>query len=196
MQAKTKQLYFVAAVLTAALAGGAYFAFRHRLPSPAAVAAHTETWPSGPNTTVKVMMERYGAPNLLAPGAATWYERGPWKRIVVRGDAPENFLEQAVSYRVPYMAVLPLFEFGHGVRADTANNELSVSSGSEALNLLALNLADEIASGKSTANEARAVYARTARLLDTGKSSPYAEKLQFTPHRPLPEDSWRRVIGY
>jgi len=196
MDSKRQQLYFVAAVLTATLAGGAYLAYRGRLPSPAAVATHTEAWPSGPRTTAALMQERYGVPNVLSPGSATWYERGPWKRIVIRGEVPENYLEQAVSYRVPYLAVIPLFEFGHGVRADSANNELSIASGSEALNLLALNLADEIASGKTTANEARDVYARTARPLDTGKSSPYTEALQFTPHKTLPEDSWRRVIGY
>lgn len=196
MESNRRQSYFIAAVLAAMLAGGGYVAYRQRPVSPQAVGAHIAIWPSGPRMTAELMMERYGPPDAIAPGSATWYERGPWKRIVVKGDSPDKYLEQAVSYRIPYMAILPLFEFGHGVRADTANNELSVSSDDETLNHLALNLADDIASGKRTAREAQKVYAETARFAAAGKSSPYTEALRFAPHRAMPEDAWRRVIGY
>lgn len=196
MKRNRRPLYFFATVLAATLAGGGYFAFQNRPPSARAVAARIAEWPDGPRTAAALMMERYGPPAALAAGTATWHERGPWKRIAVHRDSRDRYLEQTVDYRVPYMAVIPLFEFGHAVRADVANKELSVSSDSEPLNRLALNLADEIATGKRTAGDAASVYAATARLAAAGKSSPYTEGLLFPPKRTRPEDAWRRVIGY
>lgn len=194
METRRKHLFF--AVLAAVLAGGAYVAFRDQTPTAARVAAHTETWLSGPRSTAALMTQRYGPASALAPGIATWRDRGPWKRIVVRGHAPEGWLEQTVSYGVPAAAVAPLEEFGHGVRADLARDELTASSGDESLNRLALNLAAEIADGRRGAKDARDFYARTARLAAGGKSSSYLSKLLFTPYRPPREDPRRRGVGY
>lgn len=196
MKTNRRPLYFFATMLAATLAGSGYYAFSNRPPSTRAVAARIAEWPDGPRTAAALMMERYGPPASLASGTATWHEAGPWKRIAVHRDSRDRFLDQTVDYRVPYMAVIPLFEFGHDVRADVANKELSASSDSESLNLLALNLADEIATGKRTAQDATDVYAATARLAGAGKSSPYTETLQFQPKRTRPEDAWRKVIGY
>jgi len=47
-------------------------------------------------------------------------------------------------------AIDALAAFGHGIRFNPDNDELSARSGSETLNYLALNLAHEIAAGKRT----------------------------------------------
>lgn len=196
METRSMRFYFVAAVLAAALAGGGYAAYRSRVPSSRRVASHISTWLDRPRSTMKLMTERYGPPDALAPGIATWRNRGPWKRIVVRGHAPNGCLEQTVSYGVPAAAVVPLLEFGHGVSLDLADDELTASSDDESLNRLALNLAVEIAGGRRDSREAREFYAKTARLSAAGKSSSYLSKILFAPYVPPREDRRRRGVGY
>lgn len=196
MEAQRNPLYFFATVLAAALAGGAYFAYLKMAPSPQRVAGHIVTWLDSPKTTMKLMTESYGPPSALAPGTAIWRDRGPWKRIVVHGYAPEGYLEQTVGYSVPRSAVAALNEFGHGVRVDLADDELSAASGDESLNRLALNLAVQIAVGKRSAADAREFYAKTVRLAAAGKSSPYLAEILFAPYEAAPTDPRRRGVGY
>jgi hypothetical protein len=47
------------------------------------------------------------------------------------------------------------------------------------MNFLALNLANDVASGKKTVEEARAYYARAAKEFMQGKMDPYTKQLQF-----------------
>lgn len=199
MKDTKKQLYFVGVVLAATVAAGAYFAWHHRPPTNERALAHVSAFLEGPRATAKAMIERYGPPNALSPDTATWYERGPWKRITVHGDAPLSYLEQVVSYHVPPDAAAQLLELDHGLRFDLANEELSATSNSESLNFLALNLAHEVSSARRDPKEARELYVKTARLAASGKSSPYLEKLQFEPYRPAPRGRWDargREIGY
>lgn len=196
MQPRRTDLIFVAAVLAVTLAAGGYFAYRNRAPSAERVAAHIEPWLAGPRETLKLLMERYGAPDVLGAGTATWHERGPWKRITIHGGDHLSYLEQAVGYHVPAEAAQALAEFDHGLRFDREKEELSARSNSEALNLLALNLADELCAAKRTAPQAREFYVQTARLAAAGKSSDYLETLRFDPYRRIPEVPWDREIAY
>lgn len=199
MKTNRKRLFFVALALAAVLGGGGYFAYRHRAPTTERSLAHVSAFVEGPRLTAKALIERYGPPDVLSPDTATWYERGPWKRITVHGEAPLSYLEQVVSYDVPADAAAPLLELDHGLRFDLGNEELSATSNSESLNFLALNLAHEVSSARRDAKEARDLYVRTARLAAAGKSSPYLEKLQFEPYRPDPQGRWdgrSREIGY
>lgn len=190
MRTKTRRLVFLGLAL-AVLAGGAFIAYRYRAPNLERSLAHVSTFEKeSPRLAAKALIERYGAPDALSPDTATWYERGPWKRITVHGDAPLSFLEQVVSYHVPAEAAAPLLELDHGLRFDLAREELSATSNSESLNFLALNLAHEVSSARRGAAEARELYARTARLAASGKSSPYLEKLQFEPYRREPLEPW------
>lgn len=194
METRRKRLVFFSAVLAALVAGVAYRSILH--PSPRRVAAHTAGWDNAPRSAVRVMMERYGSPDRLAPGAVTWIGRGPWKRIVVRDGASGRFLEQTVAYWVPLSAIAPLSEFGRGVRADYSADELTASSGDEALNRLALNTAHDIAAGRRDAKDAAEFYDRTVRLAASGKGSVYLTNLLFTPYAPSPSSRRRRGVGY
>ncbi len=192
----SKGVYYIAAVVAVAVAGSAYFGYRHRTQTRQNVEAHIRTWFESPRLLTELLMERYGPPSDLTPGVATWYEQGSWKRISVHGDSPDNYLEQVIGYQAPSTAVAPLAKFDHGVRIDLAREELSATSNQESLNYLALNMAHEVASGKRSAKDARHFYERTAKLAASGKSSPYLEKLLFKPYRRMPEKDWRREIGY
>lgn len=194
MDTRRKRLFFISAVLAALVAGGAYRSLVH--PSARRVAAHIAGWDNRPRSAVQVMMERYGSPDRLVPGAVTWLGRGPWKRIVVRDSPSGRFLEQTVAYWVPLAAIPPLSEFGRGVRADYSADELTASSEDEELNRLALNTAHDIASGRRDAKDAGEFYDRTARLAASGKGSVYLTNLLFTPYAPSPSSRRRRGIGY
>lgn len=194
MNTRKKRLFLVVAAAAALLAGGAYRVYRH--PSPRRVAAHTAAWSAGPRMTARLMMERYGRPDALAPGAVTWLKRGPWKRIVVRDRAAGGSLEQTVGYSVPLSGLAALLAFGHGVRADPAADELSVVGDEEALNRLALNLAHDITVGRRTPRDAMEFYEKTARLAVAGKGSVYLTNLLFEPFVPATEDMRRRGVGY
>ena len=118
-----------------------------------------------------------------------WKRRGPWERIVVwreppassRGARRGDFLQQAVSYRVPQDRLGELSRSGVRVVADPVRGELSARARSEKLNILALNLADEVLANGMGAGTARRIYERTLRLTRAGKSSAYTESLRFLP---------------
>lgn len=196
MDTRNVGLYFVSAALAAAVAASGWLAYRYRAPTKPLVEKHVSAWMAKPRAMAQVMTERYGLPSALGPGVAVWHGRGPWKRIVVHGDSPDTFLEQVVAYWAPPDAAVFLDNFGHGLAFDPAREELTVRSGDESLNFLALNLADRVASGKTSPQEAQRIYERTAALAATGKSSPYTEKLMFTPHRTEPVENWSRPIDY
>ncbi|MDP3542672.1 MAG: hypothetical protein Q8T11_09435 [Elusimicrobiota bacterium] len=183
MEPRRTNLIFVAAILSATLAGGGYFAYRNRAPSAQRVAEYSASWKPGPRATLTLVMDRYGPPDAVGTEKATWYERGPWKRITIHGREALDFLEQTVGYVVPAEAARALSDFDHGLRFDRDNDELSATSNAEALNHLALNLADELCAAKRTTPEANDLYLRTARLAAAGKSSPYTEGLLFKPYR-------------
>src|SRR5688572_7575174 len=127
MRAKTRKLgnYLVPAALAALVVAGGFFGRQQRLELRRTAEARIKAWPEASRRMAELMMERYGAPSEIDARTATWREQGPWKRISVRGDSPENCLEQTVGYQVPVEAVEPLRRLNSGVRADPAKNELS-----------------------------------------------------------------------
>ena len=68
-----------------------------------------------------------------------------------------------------------------GLTVNPSGDELTVKGESEAKNLLAMNLADEVIQGKKTPEEALEFYRKTVELSAAGKTSPYMEGLQFRP---------------
>ena len=142
-------------------------------------------WPDRSRALAESLIQQYGIPDEATPSSLSWREREPWSRVRVERDAldperPTGVL-QAVSYEVPLRRWRALGWFGRGVDYDPVAKELVARTGSEATNLLALNLADEIVRGKRTAEEARAFFDETASLAVSGKSSPYMKRLLFRP---------------
>lgn len=124
------------------------------------------------------MLEKYGRPSQFDRRTLVWFNNGNWKRtIVYRNGCPnsrpggnEN-LEQTVGYLVPRIRAASFKRFSPRLAASESAGEVTFCSESEAANLLAINLADEIAVGRRTANEARDVFERTGRLTASGKST-------------------------
>jgi hypothetical protein len=143
------------------------------------------------NLSLDKMVDEYGSPDRIENKRVVWVNRGPWKRIVV-WDGMDNSeiyagaanIEQTIAYLVPQNKRDALNDLDEGVMISADGSELSARSSSEERNFLALNLADEVIHGVRTPEQARSYYARTLRLAEAGKSSPYMKGLRFQPARP------------
>lgn len=144
-------------------------------------------WPSPSRKAARAVMDKYGPPHMITHKCLVWIGNGQWKgTLVYRAGAlasppgvERRALRQFVSYRVPPDKLAALARFGGGVSVDPIRGELAAESDSEEENFLALNMADEVVSGRRQPEEARALYARTLSLALSGKSSPAMSRLQF-----------------
>lgn len=144
-------------------------------------------WPAKPKEVAETIIAKYGEPKEITPTHLVWYNTGPWKRTVVhREEIPHEFpmhhtdiVEQFIDYRVPPSKFSELAEYDGSVVARRTEGELSARCDKEEMNLLAINLANDIATGKKSVKEAREFYAKTAMAFKKGQKSPYTEKLQF-----------------
>lgn len=154
---------------------------------PAALQELLDSWPDQPQEAARKTIQRYGPPDEATPSRLLWFERGPWKRVVVNRDPiPHRFpkphndlLEGWIDYRVPPEQVGVLAAFDGSVRVERTRGELAARCDKEELNYLALNLAHDLVTGQTTVEEARRTYTQTAAGFLLGKSDPYTEGLQF-----------------
>lgn len=160
-----------------------------------------QQWPERSRGAALALIEKYGEPDLFDEDSLTWDENGPWDETVVYREAPlvsieddgRNILKQSIDYDadVPEKKIAALGRFDARVEFDPETGELSAQSEGENLNYLALNLADEIVSGKRTADQAKDFYLKTTRLAAAGKMSPYMEGFLF-PRSARPADQLTR----
>ncbi|MDD5303445.1 MAG: hypothetical protein PHS14_10080 [Elusimicrobia bacterium] len=146
-----------------------------------------KNWAPRSRTTARLMLEKYGKPAQFDRNTLVWFNNGEWKKTIVhrkiyRHDPAgkrQDFLEQTVGYLVPADKLADLKRFNPMVEASLTAGELTFASDSESKNRLALNLAEEIVTGKRGVADARAFFLKTTRLAASGKSSSYLDKLQF-----------------
>ena len=144
-------------------------------------------WPAKSQEVAKKMIAKYGQPNEVTASMLVWDSNGPWKRtIVYRDPIPHNFpvphpdmLEQFVDYRVPVEKYSDLAAYDGSVIAERTKGEMSARCDKEEMNMLALNLAHDISTGKRSVQEAREFYAATAMAFMKGQKSPYTQGLLF-----------------
>ena len=86
--------------------------------------------------------------------------------------------------------------FGDGsVIVERTAGEVSARCHDEQANFLALNLMHDIVTGRRTADEARAYYAKEFLDYRRGKPTPYMERLRFPPGDESAADPDRRVLS-
>ena len=144
-------------------------------------------WPPRTRNAAGLLLEKYGTPDQFDRNALVWFNNGEWKRTVVRRTVSRrdpagknrDYLEQTVGYLVPADKVADLKRFSPMIEMSTTAGELTFASESESKNRLALNLANEIVTGKRGVADARAFLLKTTRLAASGRSSPYLDSLRF-----------------
>lgn len=151
-------------------------------------------WGDRARAAAEATITRYGNPEEVTPSFLVWHVEGPWKRIVVHRDEymhmfpwpHADVLEQVVDYKVPVDRFEELAKFDGSVVPSRTTGELSVRCGSEEMNLLALNLAIEVVTGKKSVEKARKEMATSGldmlRAVKKGQADRMpvaATKLQF-----------------
>jgi hypothetical protein len=145
-------------------------------------------WRDKSRLAAGALIDKYGAPDELRTTHVVWLKRYPWTKIVVRDVAPPyagsqttelGVVEETVVYSLrPDQAKL-LEAFGSTLSWDEKKGELTARSDSEPVNFLRVNLADEVASGRLTVEQARDAYARLMALEESGKTTGYMTEVRF-----------------
>ena len=147
------------------------------------------TWPEASQMAAKEMTDKYGQPQIMSDRMLVWANNGIWKRtIVYKQEAQHDFpvphkdvVQQFISYKVPNLdKVDELAKFDGSVVVDRTQGEISARCDKEANNILALNLANDVATGKKTVMEARDTYAKMVALEMKGEKPDYIQKLMFS----------------
>lgn len=145
-----------------------------------------DPWSPAAVSAARRMMALYGSPDDAAPDRLTWFSKGPWLRIVVRDrpgvfSTPRDFdlVVQTVRYPVTREQAFDIVAFSDALVVDVDHGEISSGASREEVNFVNLNLVDEVARGRKSAEEAKVAYRRILALTAAGKSTPYASGLRF-----------------
>lgn len=169
---------------------------RRRAATSDSVDALLARWPAAPAEAAGEMRARYGEPDEATTERLIWHHHRPWKRTTVMRDeiphhfpaAHTDFLAQSVAYRVPPERVSDIARFNGSVVADRTVGELTAHCDSEAMNMLALNLAHELISGERSVEQARETFAEEAAMHAVNPPSAYTVRLLFDPPAADPAD--------
>ena len=144
-------------------------------------------WPAKTQEVATTTMAKYGAPNEVTGTMLVWNNNGPWKKTIIHKEPVQhNFpmahldlLEQFVDYSVPADKYDQMALYDGSVVIARTVGEMSARCDKEEANFLALNLANDVATGKKTVEDARMYYARSIKEMMQGKMDPYLQKLHF-----------------
>jgi YHS domain-containing protein len=137
-------------------------------------------WAEPAKEAVQKTTAKYGAPKSSEADMVVWENVKPWKRVVAHREGAA--LEQVVAYKAANADALKAFS--EHVAYDAEKVEMSARHDREELNVLALNLGDDVATGKKTADQAKAAWTEAEKAIKEGKAPANATKLQFEPAKP------------
>jgi hypothetical protein len=147
-------------------------------------------WSEPSKEAADFMINKYGLPHSVTENTLVWNNVGAFKRSVVYKEAiPHHFpkehtdvLEQTINYQAPQAdKVSKVWQFDGSVVLDRTEGEMSARCDREEANVLALNLAHEIITGKRDVQDARLEYGRQILALTDGDPSYYTKTLVFSP---------------
>ncbi len=157
-------------------------------------------WKSKPQEVARTVIAKYGAPQEATAMRLVWHNNGPWKQTeLVNEEIPHSFpkphpdmLKQTISYRVPSDKFDELAEYDGSVIVERTKGEIAARCDKEEANFLALNLANDIVTGKRSAKEARKFYAEAVREM---KHPEYMQGFLFQPSRTGQGDADQEVMA-
>jgi hypothetical protein len=150
---------------------------------------HIATWPQASKVATEEMLSKYGNPQIISDEFLVWNSSGIFKRSVVYKQGVlhsfptphTDVLEQTINYKVPTQKIDDLWAFDGSLLLDRTKGEISSRCDQEAMNILALNLADEIIRNKVSISGARKEFLETSRALGAGDRSKFSSQLSFPP---------------
>jgi hypothetical protein len=165
--------------------------------SPQDASVVIKSWPVNSRVTARHLIDEYGPPDSATDARLVWNDHGQWSQIrLFREGASDDFptthkdiVESTIQYDVPQDKAGEVIKFDSAIDVDRLSGTVSARSDSEAANILALNLADEIVRGKRDVGSARVFMRATLSESMAGKSSPYMDHLLFpVAHREQPQN--------
>jgi hypothetical protein len=150
--------------------------------------ADIQDWSETSKKAAQAMLDKYGQPNEATASMWIWHDNGPWKRTIVYSqEIDHNFpvphkdvLEQFVNYNAPEDKYDELAQFDGSVIVERTKAELSARCDKEGANFLAVNLANDVATGQKSVEEARRFYADTMKqFMQTNQPAEYMQGLVF-----------------
>jgi hypothetical protein len=150
--------------------------------------ATIEKWQREPRESAERLIKEYGEPSEFSATRLTWFNTNDgWKRSVLSNDpTPHNFpdrhndfLEQFIDYKVPIEIFSRLAEYDGSVNVDRTRGEISARCGGTSMNFVAINLANDIVTGKRTVQDARAEYTRLYEAYNNGEHPEYTKGFTF-----------------
>ena len=147
-----------------------------------------KNWPESSRLAAQEMTAKYGAPDASGPELMIWNNKGKWKTIQInRNEIKHSFpiehtdmLQQCISYRVPIEKMAELAMFDGSVTFDRTQGLMCARCDKEINNFLALNLANDIVTGRKTVEEARKAFGDYVRIRMNGGNPEYMQKLTFS----------------
>jgi hypothetical protein len=147
------------------------------------------TWPATSKKVAEEMITKYGEPMGITSEMLVWNNNGVWKRTIVSRDTVlHNFpsphpdlLEQFIDYKVPADKYDDMAAYDGSVILERTKGEMSARCDKEGANLLAINLANDVATGAKTTEQAREYYTQAIKtFMQSGKMDPYMQGFKFT----------------
>ncbi|MDQ3364743.1 MAG: DUF4142 domain-containing protein [Myxococcota bacterium] len=147
-------------------------------------------WPAGPQLAGQETMSKYGPPHEVTSERMIWNDVGPYQRIMLtRKQLPHDFplphmdyLQHTINYKVPADKADDVHAFDASITIYRVGGELSARCDLESNNVLTLNLANDIVTGKRTVADARKQFGQLVMQRTLGKNPAYTTTLQFKPH--------------
>lgn len=144
-------------------------------------------WSDASKMAVMMMKKQYGEPTATTAEMMMWKNTGQWKKTVVyakefKHDFPmphTDVMQQWIDYKVPTEKFSELAKYDGSVVCNRTNGEISARCDKEGANFLAINLANDIITGKKDVNTARDFYATSIKEFINGGKPAYMQKLQF-----------------
>lgn len=148
-------------------------------------------WPNRPKLGAEQMLAKYGMPQEATVEQLIWRNQGPYKRITVtksedHHDFPKphtDFMEHTINYAVSANKADELSSYDGSLTFDRTRGEMSARCDLEGHNILTLNLAHDIVTGKKSTDEARKAFGENVVADTQGKYPPYTTALQFEPKK-------------
>jgi hypothetical protein len=146
-----------------------------------------DDWKKDHREAVEKMSQKYGQPDEATASMVIWNNNGPWEKTIIYKEewkhkfpkAHTDYVEQFINYKAPVDKYDDIVKYDGSIIVERTAGLMSARCDKEEMNFLAINLANEVATGKRSVEDAREFYAKTAVEFMAGKSSPYTEKLLF-----------------
>jgi hypothetical protein len=147
-----------------------------------------QSWKPMPRQVAEKLIAKYGKPDEVASQRLVWHGNGPWKHTeLVNEEVPHDFpmphkdmLKQTINYRIDPDDADELIDYDGSVILERTKGEIAARCDKEEANFLAINLANDVATGRRNVDDARKYDAESIMALMKGKPNDYVQGFRFS----------------